>query len=102
MLANIALVKYFWKDSERSLLRHVIIPLAGIAALAYPLYFVAKPGQAHPYSLVPYVVLAWIVLGFLAYFYLRSQGPDKLEAVGRAIAEEEDDLAEGHLVSAPV
>jgi amino acid transporter len=102
MLANIALIKYFWKDSERSVLRHVIIPLAGIAALAYPLYFVAKPGQAHPYSLVPYVVLAWIVLGFLAYFYLRSQGPDKLEAVGRAIAEEEDDLAEGHLVSAPV
>jgi hypothetical protein len=31
-----------------------------------------------------------------------SQGQDKLEAVGRASAEEDDDMAEGHLLSTPV
>jgi hypothetical protein len=42
------------------------------------------------------------VLGFAAYFYLPSQGQDKLEAVGRASAEEDDDMAERHLLSTPV
>ena len=35
----------------------------GVLGLAYPLYFVGKPGQAHPYDLVQYIVLVWIVLG---------------------------------------
>jgi len=102
MMANLALIRFFWRDPERSILRHVVAPVAGIAALSYPLYFVAKPGQSYPYNLVPYIVLIWIVLGFAAYFYLRSQGPDKLATIGRAIAEEEDILGEGHLVSGPV
>lgn len=102
MMANVALIRYFWRDPERSILRHVVAPLIGVAFLAYPLYFVAKPGQAYPYNLVPYLVLIWIVLGFGAYFYLRSQGPEKLATVGRAVAEEEDELGEGRLTSAPV
>jgi amino acid transporter len=102
MMANLALIRFFAKDPERNLLKHVIAPLLGIAALAYPLYFVAKPGQAYPYNLVPYLVLIWIVLGLAVYFYFRSSAPEKLQAVGMALAEEEDDFAEGKLASAPV
>jgi amino acid transporter len=102
MMANIALIRYFARDPERNVLRHVVLPLLGIAALAYPLYFVAKPGQDHPYDLVPYLVLAWIVIGLLVYLYFRARAPEKLAAVGRVLAEEEDDLAEAKLMSAPV
>jgi amino acid transporter len=101
-MANVALIRFFRKDPERSMLRHVVLPVLGIAALAYPLYSVAKPGQDHPYDLVPYLVLAWIVLGLVAYFYLRARNPAKLAAVGQVLAVEEDDLSEGKLASGPV
>jgi amino acid transporter len=102
MLANLAAIRFFWQAQDRNILKHVLAPLAGIAALAYPLYFVAKPGQSYPYNLVPYLVLGWIVAGFATYFYFRARDPRKLEAVGRVVAEDEDDVAEGRLLSAPV
>jgi amino acid transporter len=102
IMANLALIRFFAKDPERNVLRHVLAPLAGVAALAYPLYFVAKPGQAYPYNLVPYLVGIWIVLGLAVYFYFRSSAPEKLQAIGMALAEEEEDFAEGRLASAPV
>jgi amino acid transporter len=102
MLANLAAIRYFAQDKERSILKHIVFPLAGIAALAYPLYFVAKPGQSYPYNLVPYIVLIWIGIGFITYFYLRGKDPNKLATIGRVIAEEEDDVAEGRLLSAPI
>jgi amino acid transporter len=102
MMANLAAIRYFARDKERSLIKHVVFPLAGIAALAYPLYFTAKPGQSYPYNLVPYIVLIWIGIGFVTYFYLRGRDPKKLATIGRVIAEEEDDVSEGRLLSAPV
>jgi amino acid transporter len=103
IMANVALIRYFAKDPERNIFKHVILPILGIVALAYPLYFVAKPGQSYPYNLVPYVVLVWIVLGLATYFYFRANSPGKLAAVGSVLAEEEDgDFAEGRLASAPI
>jgi amino acid transporter len=87
MLANVAAIRFFAGRRERSRLKHVIAPLAGIVALAYPLYFVAKPGQPYPYNLVPYVVLAWIVWGLVTYLYFRARDPGKLAALGRVVAE---------------
>jgi amino acid transporter len=102
MLANIGLIRFFWRDPERSILRHVVAPVLGVAALGYPLYSVAKPGQPFPYNLVPYFVLVWVVAGGVAYFYLRSRDPEKLKAVGRVLAEDEGDMAEGKLASGPI
>ena len=83
-------------------LAHVVAPILGIVALGYPLWSVAKPGQTYPYNLVPYVVLAWVIAGIGMYYYFRSNDPKKLEAVGRALAEDEEDLAEGKLLSGPI
>ncbi len=100
MLANVALIRFFWRDPERNIFKHVIAPLIGIAVLAYPLWSTAKPtGQTYPYNLVFWIVLAWVVAGAFAYFYLRSRSPEKLSAVGRVLAEDEEDMAEGHLAS---
>ena len=102
MLANVGLIRFFWRDPERSILKHVVFPILGIVALAYPLWSTAKPGQTYPYNLVFWIVLAWVVAGLFAYYYFRSRAPEKLAAVGRVLAEDEEDLAEGKLASGPI
>ncbi|NSB12888.1 APC family permease [Clostridium beijerinckii] len=43
---------------------HLIIPIASIAALLYVLYSNVYPIPGFPNNLFPYIVLAWIVIGF--------------------------------------
>jgi amino acid transporter len=86
----IALIRYFWGKPERKIIAHVVLPVLGVLALAYPLYSVSKPGQAYPYNLVPWVVLVWLVAGVGLFFYFRARSPEKITALGTFVAE--DDL----------
>lgn len=88
ILSNIALVRYFWKLPERNIFFHVIVPIIGVLVLAYPLWSISQPGQSYPYNLIPYIVLAWLVIGVSVFFYLRSTAPEKLKSVGSFLAEE--------------
>ncbi|HLX55902.1 MAG TPA: APC family permease [Ktedonobacteraceae bacterium] len=88
MLCDIALIRYFFSLPERNWFFHIVVPILGIAALAYPLWSVAQPGQSYPYNLVPYIVLGWIVLGAVVYFYFRAKSPEKLTALGSFLADE--------------
>ena len=94
LASNIALIRYFTKIGERRLFVHVIVPLLGVVALAYPLWSVSKPGQAYPYNYVPWVVLAWIVIGAALYAYYRAKSPEKIAALGNFLAEEDLPLDE--------
>jgi len=93
VLANIGLMKFYWKQPDFNALRHLVLPATGTVILLYPLYQVAKPGQAFPYNLVPYGVLAWVILGFVVYGYLQKSAPDKLAALGATMATDEIDFA---------
>jgi amino acid transporter len=95
-LANIGLIKFYWGQPDFSLLRHLIAPVIGTAVLIYPLYETAKPGQAYPYNSVAYVVLAWIIIGYGLYAYLKRKSPEKLAALGATMATDEIDFAEQH------
>ncbi|MGH2498357.1 MAG: APC family permease [Ktedonobacteraceae bacterium] len=88
MLCDIALIRYFFSLPERNWFFHIVVPILGIAALAYPLWSVAQPGQAYPYNLVPYIAVGWIVLGAIVYFYFRARAPEKLTKLGAFLAEE--------------
>jgi amino acid transporter len=88
--SNVALIRYFWTRPDRRVVSHIVLPVLGVLALAYPLYAVSKPGQAYPYNYVPWVVLAWIVAGVGLYLYYRAKSPEKIAAVGTFVAE--DDL----------
>jgi amino acid transporter len=90
-MSNIALIRYFWKREDRKFFRHIVIPIAGVVALAYPLWSVAKPGQSWPYSLVPWIAVAWIAVGTVLYLTFRRRSPEKIAAIGTFVAE--DDLA---------
>lgn len=88
ILCNIALIRYFASRPERNIWLHVLAPILGCLGLLYPLYVVAVPGQAYPYNLVPYVVGVYVILGLVAYFYLRGRNPEKLAAFGSVVADE--------------
>ena len=95
-LANIGLIKFYWGQPDFSLLRHLVAPVIGTAVLIYPLYETAKPGQPYPYNNVAYVVLAWIIIGYGLYAYLKRKSPEKLAALGATMATDEIDFAEQH------
>lgn len=88
MLCDIALIRYFFSLPERNWFLHIVVPILGVAALAYPLWSVAQPGQQYPYNLVPYIAIGWIVLGAIVYFYFRARSPEKLTKLGAFLAEE--------------
>jgi len=92
ILSNIALIRYFLRSGSFNAVLHGVIPLLGVAALAYPLWSVGQPGQAYPYNLVPYIVLVWLAAGVAAFLYLRSRAPAKLAAVGSFLADDGDSL----------
>ncbi|QJX01090.1 APC family permease [Frigoriglobus tundricola] len=92
MLGGIALIRYSVRAGGYSPVRHIVVPMVGVLALAYPLWAVADaddaPGQMYRSYWVPAVVLAWLVVGLLVYLGLRLKAPHKLRAVGSALADE--------------
>lgn len=88
MLSNVALVRFYAGRRDRNPLLHVVVPILGVVALAYPLWAVAQPGQDYPFNLVPILVLLWLVIGVAIYAYLRIRDPRRLEAAGSVLAEE--------------
>jgi len=88
ILCNLALIRYFSKRADRNIWLHVVAPILGCLGLLYPLWVVVAPGQAYPYSMVPYIVGAYIIAGLVAYLYLRGRSPEKLAAFGSVVADE--------------
>lgn len=88
ILCNIALIRYFSKRADRNIGLHVVAPIIGCIGLLYPLWVVVAPGQAYPFSLVPYIVGVYVIAGLVAYFYLRGRSPEKLAAFGSIVADE--------------
>jgi amino acid transporter len=93
-MANFGLIRFFWRQPDRSVIRHIVLPSLGILVLLYPLYETAKPGQPWPYNIVLYLVLAWIAVGLAVYLYLKRTSPEKLAALGATMATDEIDFAE--------
>lgn len=92
LASNVALVRYFQGAPDRSLVKHVVIPVLGVLALAYPLYSVAKPGQSYPYNWVSRIVLAWVLVGLALFAWYRAKSPAKIAALGSFVAEDDAPL----------
>ena len=62
-LSNLALPFYYrkYRPQEFNVLKHVILPVLGMVAIAVPVYYLCKPGQAAPYNWFPYAALAIVV-----------------------------------------
>jgi amino acid transporter len=89
-LSNLALPLYYKKfhPDQFSVVKHIVLPLLGIVAIAIPMYYLVKPGQATPYSWFPYAALAFLVLALVYSFILVGRNPSLGESIGSIVADE--------------
>jgi amino acid transporter len=84
ILMNIGLTRYFWVKhrSEFSMVRHGILPSVGSLLMLLPIYGQLVPVPDWPYRLVPYLLVAWVVIGVGYFMVLRSRNPHVIDAMG--------------------
>ena len=89
-LSNLALPFYYrkFRPQEFEPVKHVVLPVLGMAAIAVPVYYLCKPGQAPPYSWFPYAALAIVVVSILYALVLNRRDPSLGDRVGSIIADE--------------
>jgi amino acid transporter len=89
-LSNLALPFYYrkYRPQEFNAVKHVVLPVLGMAAIAVPVYYLCKPGQEPPYSWFPYAALAIAVVSLLYAAVLNRRDPSLGDRVGSIIADE--------------
>jgi amino acid transporter len=89
-LANLALPFYYrkFRPAEFSVVKHVVLPILGMVAIAVPVYYLCKPGQATPYSWFPYAALAILVIAVIYSAVLSRRDPGLGERAGSIVADE--------------
>ena len=89
-LANLALPFYYrkYRPQEFRVVKHLVLPILGMIAIAVPVYYLVKPGQASPYDWFPYAALAILVVSVVYAFALSRRDPSLGERVGSIVADE--------------
>jgi amino acid transporter len=89
-LANLALPFYYrkYRPAEFHLIKHVVLPVLGMIAIAVPVYYLVKPGQPAPYDWFPYAALAIVVVAVVYAFVLNRRDPGIGDRAGSIIADE--------------
>ncbi|MQA98254.1 MAG: amino acid permease [Streptosporangiales bacterium] len=89
VLTNVACVRFFARRADRRVLRHIVLPVAGILALAIPVYGQVYPAPDPPLRYFPYVVLAFIVVTAVAATVIGRNRPVLLSRAGAVLAPDE-------------
>ena len=86
---NLALPVYYHKvhPDQFSMLRHLILPLLGVAAIAFPLYELVKPGQPAPFDRFPWITLGLIAAGLLYALILNQRDRTLASRIGSVVAD---------------
>jgi amino acid transporter len=89
-LANLALPFYYrkFRPAEFNVLKHAVLPVIGMVAIAVPIYYLCKPPQPQPYDWFPYAALAVIVVSVIYAVLLVRRDPGLGERVGSIVADE--------------
>jgi amino acid transporter len=89
-LANLALPFYYrrYRPQEFSAVKHIILPVLGLVAIAVPVYYLSKPGQSQPYNWFPWAALAIVVVSVAYSYYLSRRDPGLGDRVGSIVADE--------------
>ena len=89
-LANLALPFYYrkYRPAEFSIIKHIVLPVLGMVAIAVPIYYLCKPPQPQPYDWFPYAALGVIVVSIIYSVWLVRRDPGLGDRVGSIIADE--------------
>ncbi len=92
MLVNFAVIRYFRREfpGEFNVIKHLILPVAGILLMAIPIYGLLWPIPAYPYNLFPYFVIVYIVISFSVALWLERNRPTELREAGKILGAEYD------------
>ena len=64
--------------------RHILLPVLGVAAIGFPLYELVKPGQPAPFSRYPYIALGVIVVAIVWGLIVARRDPTLGDASARS------------------
>jgi amino acid transporter len=89
-LANLALPFYYrkYRPAEFNILKHIVLPVLGMVAIAVPIYYLCKPPQPQPYDWFPYAALGVIVVSVIYSVWLVRRDSGIGDRVGSIIADE--------------
>jgi amino acid transporter len=89
-LSNLALPFYYrkFRPAEFSVIKHAVLPVLGMIAIAVPVYYLCKPGQDPPYSWFPYAALVIVIIAVIYAAVLSRRDPGLGERAGSIIADE--------------
>ena len=71
-----------------NVVKHLVIPVLGMAAIAFPMWQLIKPGQPSPYSWFPYFTLAVIIVGTIYALVMNARDKTLGDRVGSIVADE--------------
>jgi len=88
--ANAALPFYYrkYRPAEFNPVKHIILPVLGMAAIAVPIYYLCKPPQPQPYDWFPFAALGVLVVSIVYSIWLVRRDPGLGERVGSIVADE--------------
>ena len=88
--ANLALPFYYrrYRPAEFNPIKHVVLPVLGMVAIAVPVYYLVKPGQPDPYDWFPYAALGVLILSIAYSMWLVRRDPGLGDRVGSIVADE--------------
>ena len=89
-LANLALPFYYrkYRPQEFSIIKHIVLPVLGMVAIAVPIYYLCKPPQPQPYDWFPFAALGVIVVSVAYSVWLVRRDPAIGDRVGSIVADE--------------
>ena len=89
-LANLALPFYYrkYRPQEFNIIKHIVLPVLGMVAIAVPIYYLCKPPQPQPYDWFPFAALGVIVVSIVYSIWLVRRDPGIGDRVGSIIADE--------------
>ena len=88
--ANAALPFYYrkYRPAEFNPVKHIVLPILGMAAIAVPIYYLCKPPQPQPYDWFPFAALGVLVVSIVYSIWLVRHDPGLGERVGSIVADE--------------
>ncbi len=85
-LANVALFFYMRREQAEHFRwwRHAVIPLVGTLLLLPVLYVTFVPLPPYPFDLVPYLVVAWMIIGVGVMWWIERRNSANMMAMDEA------------------